>query len=123
MTEREELNRIWETQEKELENIAINPGEYLKDAGYDEDSDEDALDVFLREGILEIKREQSLQDRGWVTNSYTIVTGTGGPHVEFDTGYHINVYWSDKMEATTYNDNARATIDRIEDYLKELYPE
>lgn len=76
---------------------------------------------FISEDVLEIKREQYFSDGKWITSFYTLVTGTGGPHVEFDTNYHINVYWGgERKEFTTYDDDARASIDQIEDYLKEM---
>jgi hypothetical protein len=81
------------------------------------------FDQFM-ENILDISREQYLSSGKWITKEYTIVTGTGGPHTEFTTGYQINVYWGGKsQEFTTYNDSARATIDRIEDYLNDCYQE
>lgn len=81
------------------------------------------FDEFM-DNVLGIERVQYLSGGSWTTKEYTIVVGTGGPHVEFTTGYSINVYWGGKQrEFTTYNDNARATIDRIEDYLNEIYPE
>lgn len=82
------------------------------------------FDQFM-EDVLDIERVQYLSGRdGWITKEYTIVLGTGGPHVEFTTGYSINVYWGGKsQEFTTYDDNARATIDRVEEYLNEIYQE
>lgn len=82
------------------------------------------FDQFM-ENVLDIERTQYLSGRdGWTTKEYTIVTGTGGPHVEFTTGYSLHVYWGGKqIEMTTYNDSARATIDRIEEYLNEIYTE
>lgn len=105
MTEdtRKELNRIWEAQETELALLTD-------------------LDVFLSEDVLEIKREQYLSDGKWVTTYYTLVTGTGGPHVEFTTNYQIHVYWGGEiMEFATDNELARATIDEIEQWLNEVY--
>lgn len=80
------------------------------------------FDEFM-DNVLDIRREQYLSGRdGWITKEYTIVTGTGGPHVEFTTGYEIRVYWGGKSrEFTTYDDGARATMDRIEEYLNEIY--
>lgn len=88
------------------------------------DEDLEDFDQFM-ENVLDIERTQYLSGRdGWTTKEYTIVTGTGGPHVEFTTGYSLHVYWGGKqIEMTTYNDSARATIDRIEDYLNEIYTE
>lgn len=79
------------------------------------------FDQFM-ENVLDIERTQYLSSGQWITKEYTIVTGTGGPHVEFTTGYSIHVYWGGQVqEFTTYNDQARATIDRIEEYLNEIY--
>jgi hypothetical protein len=82
------------------------------------------FDQFMQDA-LDIERVQYLSGRdGWITKEYTVVLGTGGPHVEFTTNYSINVYWGGKsQEFTTYNDNARSTIDRVEDYLNEIYQE
>ena len=77
---------------------------------------------YLNEEVLEIIREQFLGSDGWTTSKYTLVTGTGGPHVEFDTQYHINVYWGDeKIESCTYDIDVRNIIDEIGNYLDELY--
>lgn len=81
------------------------------------------FDQFM-DDVLDINREQYLSGGKWCTKEYTIVTGTGGPHVEFTTGYSLHVYWGGKsLEAQTYNDSARETIDRIEDYLNDIYGE
>ena len=103
MGDHEEMLRIFEAQEEEIRNV--------KDIG-----------DYLNEDVLEIKREQSLGYDGWNTTYYTLVTGLGGPHVEFDTNYHINVYWGgDKIESCTYDKDARAIIDEIEHWLNDLY--
>ena len=103
MSDHEVLNKIFEAQEEELKNI--------RDIG-----------DYLNEDVLEIIREQFLGSDGWITSEYTLVTGTGGPHVEFDTQYHIHVYWgSDKIESCTYDMDARSMIDEIEQWLNDLY--
>ena len=77
------------------------------------------FDSFM-DDILDIERTQYLSSGKWETKEYTIVIGTGGPHVEFTTNYQINVYWGGKsQEFTTYDDNARSTIDRVCEYLDE----
>ena len=88
------------------------------------DDEIEDFDQFM-ENVLDIERTQYLSGRdGWVTKEYTLVTGTGGPHVEFTTGYMINVYWGGKtLEMSTYDSDARATIDRIEEHLNESYQE
>ena len=59
---------------------------------------------------------------GWNTSFYTLVTGLGGPHVEFDTQYHIHVYWGgDKIESCTYDKDVRNIIDEIEQWLNDIY--
>ena len=99
----DEMKRIFEVQEEELKSIR-DVGEYLD------------------ENVLEIIREQSLGYDGWTTSKYTLVTGTGGPHVEFDTQYYIRVYWGgEKLESCTYDEDVRAIIDEIEQWLNELY--
>ena len=103
MSDHEVLNKIFEAQEEELKNI--------RDIG-----------DYLNEDVLEIKREQTLSGNGWSTTHYTLVTGLGGPHVEFDTQYHIYVYWGgDKIESCTYDNDVRSIIDEIEQWLNELY--
>lgn len=78
------------------------------------------FDQFM-EDVLDIERTQYCSSGKWVTKEYTIVTGTGGPHVEFTTGYVINVYWGGKsLEMSTYDDGARATMDRVEEYLNDM---
>jgi hypothetical protein len=99
----DEMMRIFEAQEEELRNI--------RDIG-----------DYLNEDVLEIKREQTLGSDGWNTTHYTLVTGLGGPYVEFDTQYHIHVYWGgDKIESCTYDNDVRSIIDEIEEWLNELY--
>ena len=103
MSDHEEMLRIFEAQEEELKNIR------------------DIVD-YLNDDVLEIKREQTLSGNGWSTTHYTLVTGLGGPHVEFDTQYHIYVYWGgDKIESCTYDNDARSMIDEIEQWLNDLY--
>ena len=102
--EQKELVRIWDAQEKELAEV--------KDIG-----------DYLNEDVLEIKREQYLSDGKWTTIKYTIVTGTGGPHVEFDTNHMINVYWAGGVqEGMTYDKRAIRTMDAIAEFFDELYP-
>ena len=99
----DEMKRIFEVQEEELKSIR-DVGEYLD------------------ENVLEIIREQSLGYDGWTTSKYTLVTGMGGPHVEFDTQYYIRVYWGgEKLESCTYDEDVRAIINEIEQWLNELY--
>ena len=99
----DEMKRIFEVQEEEQKNIR-DVGEYLD------------------ENVLEIIREQSLGYDGWTTSTYTLVTGTGGPHVEFDTQYYIRASWGgEKFESCTYDEDVRAIIDEIEQWLDELY--
>lgn len=103
MDTHDKMMRIFEAQEAELKNI------------------EDIGD-YLNEDVLEIKREQFLGTDGWTTSKYTLVTGLGGPHIEFDTQYHINAYWgSDKIESCTYDQDVRNIIDEIEQWLNDLY--
>ena len=105
MNVHDEMMRIFEAQEAELKNIR-DIGEYLNDE------------------VLEIKREQSLGYDGWNTTYYTLVTGTGGPHVEFTTNYSIHVYLDGKaLEMCTYEQAVREQIDKIEEYLDGLFEE
>lgn len=105
---------------KEYDNDEIPDEKVYVLKTFDEIED---FDEFMN-NVLDIERTQYLSSGKWCTKEYTIVTGTGGPHVEFTTGYSIHVYWGGQVqEFTTYNDQARATIDRIEDYLNEIYGE
>ena len=98
-----EMMRIFEAQEEELKNV--------RDIG-----------KYLNEDVLEIIREQTLGSDGWITSKYTLIAGTGGPHIEFDTQYHINVYWgSEKIESCTHDIDVRNIIDEIEQWLNDLY--
>ena len=102
----------------------FNPdGDNTKIAEMTTDEDIEDFDNFM-ENVLEITREQYHGRDGWITKAYTIIIGTGGPHIEFTTNYAINVYWAGKrIEDTTGDNGARRTIDRIEDYLNEIYTE
>jgi len=102
--EQKELVGIWDAQEAELARV--------KDVG-----------DYLNDDVLEIKREQYLSDGKWTTIKYTLVTGTGGPHVEFDTNHMINVYWAGGVqEGMSYDKWAIRTMDMIAEFLDELYP-
>ena len=99
----DKMLRIFEAQEEELRNVR-DIGEYLNNE------------------VLEVKREQTLNYDRWDTSFYILVTGTGGPHVEFTTNYNIHVYWDGKaLEMRTYDQEVRDQIDKIEEYLDELY--
>jgi hypothetical protein len=101
--ERAELLRIWDGIETRLAQMT------------------DVVD-FIDDNVLEITREQYLTDGKWVTKLYTLVTGTGGPHVEFNTNGQISVYWAgDRWEEVTRNKAAIRNANRIEDYLNEIY--
>ena len=98
----DKMLRIFEAQEEELRNVR-DIGEYLNNE------------------VLEVKREQTLNYEGWDTSFYTLVTGIGGPHVEFTTNYFIHVYLDGKaIEMQTYDQEVRDKIDKIEEYLDEL---
>jgi hypothetical protein len=117
-----ETNEIWENTEQRLKQLIIDPKGYLNDVG--EDEEDDPINVFLSNEVLEIKREQSYGSKGWTTSFYTFVIGIGGPHVEFDTNYHINVYWGgEKSEGVTYDEEVRAVIGMVDDYMREVYDE
>ncbi len=101
--ERAELLRIWDGIETRLAQMT------------------DVVD-FIDDNVLEITREQYLTDGKWVTKLYTLVTGTGGPHVEFNTDHLIAVYWGgDKWEAQTDNAAAIRTMDAIGEYFDDIY--
>ena len=98
---REELNKLYEAQENEIREIRD-------------------ISTFIENDVLEIRREQYLSSGEWVTSDYTLVTGTGGPHIEFDTNHQIRLYWGDvKMEFETRDPEVRKSIDRIREYLEE----
>ena len=79
------------------------------------------FDEFMA-NVLDIERTQYLSGGGWETRNYTIVTGTGGPHIEFTTDYHIHAYWGGNQHDYYVSDSdAQATMDRIEEYFNELY--
>jgi hypothetical protein len=102
-TERAELIRIWDGLEADLAQVR------------------DIID-FIDEHVLEISREQYLSERKWVTKLYTLVTGTGGPHVKFNTDHLISVYWGgDIWEDITRNDAAIKTMDAIGEYFDDAY--
>jgi hypothetical protein len=86
------------------------------------DIDEETTDIgtFLSEEVLEIKREQYYSSGKWITSFYTLVLGTGGPHVEFTTNGLICVYWGgEKLESSTYDPDAISAIEQIESDLQE----
>ena len=118
--EQDELVRIWDAQEKELAEL----GRKIRDIGH--------VGRYLEEDVLEIERVQYLGGDNttgaawlkdpWVTSKYVLTTGTGGPHVEFDTDHVIHVYWAGGVqEATTYHKDALKAINAIGDYLDEIY--
>jgi hypothetical protein len=114
-----DVREIWERTEERLSRI-FDP-DYWKEEGFDLEDDNPTF-LFMENEVLEIKREQYLSNGKWITQYYTLVLGTGGPHVEFQTDHHINVYWGgEKAEFTTYNEKAIENIDLIEEYLNEIY--
>jgi len=101
--EQRELLRIWDAQERELAEFTGNIADYLE------------------QEVLEIKREQYLSDGKWLTTKYLLVTGLGGPHVEFDTDNKISVFWAGrKQEYMTHDPRAVRTIDAIREELDVL---
>ena len=99
------LKRIFEALEEELKNIRD-------------------IKEYLNENVLKIKREQCLGYDGWTTLEYTLVIVIGGPHVEFSTRYYITVYWDGNgLAKQTYDQEVRDQIDKIEEYLDELFEE
>ena len=120
MDEIAELKRIWESTEQRLSALSGTPSDNDEE---NEDEEIETFDSFM-EDILEIGRTQYCSSGNWTTKEYTVVLGTGGPHVEFTTNYQINVYWGGKsQEFTTYDINARSTIDRVCEYLDETIGE
>lgn len=111
--ERAEIIRIWEAQEAELRNL-----------------DADGIFQYLSDDVLEVKRVQYLSEyvpgkKGsqWVTEKYILVTGTGGPHVEFDTNHRISVFWGgDSWEESTTDSAAVNVINEIARVLDESFP-
>ncbi len=113
-----DVREIWDNTEKRLSHILSD--EYWENEGY-ELNDDSPMGLFF-DDVLEIKREQYLSNGKWITQYYTLVLGTGGPHIEFQTDHHINVYWGgDKAEFTTYDEKAIENINLIEEYLNEIY--
>jgi hypothetical protein len=85
--------------------------------------DIESFEEFM-ENVLDIERTQYLSGDGWTTKDYTVVVTTGGPHIEFTTDYRIRAYWgSGRQDYYVGNDDARMTMDRVEDYLNDLYYE
>jgi hypothetical protein len=110
--ERAEIIRIWEAQEKELRELKA-----------------DDIFQYLSDDVLEIKRVQYISEyvpgKGsqWVVEKYILVTGTGGPHVEFDTNHRISVYWGgDSWEEATTDFAATSVINEIARVLDESFP-
>jgi hypothetical protein len=102
--EHKELLRIWDAQEKELAEFTGDIVDYLDNE------------------VLEIRRDQYLSDGKWSTAKYTLVTGTGGPHVEFNTNHQISVFWAGRShEYITHDDRAIRTIDAIGEYFDSIY--
>ena len=118
MDEITELKNIWERTEIRLSALSGNTSDDDENEE-NEDNEIESFDSFLND-ILDIERTQYCSGGKWTTKEYTVVIGTGGPHVEFTTNYSINVYWGGKsQEFTTYDDNARSTIDRVCEWLDE----
>jgi len=103
MNVHDKMMRIFEAQKAELRNI--------RDIG-----------DYFNEDVLVISRTQYYDDNEWTTSEYTLVTGVGGPHIEFTTNYSIHVYWFGKViEMQTQDREVRVQIDKIEKYLDEYY--
>jgi len=74
--------------------------------------DETAIDEFL-DDVLEIQRQQSLTQDGWITTGYTFVLAMGGPTIWVETTGVIKGYWD--------RDSYEEPLTRIaEEFLKEV---
>ena len=103
MDEMKDLNHQYEALEEDIKEII-------------------SIRKFIEDGVLEFSRTQYYGDNGWITSEYTLVTGCGGPHVEFTTNYSIHVYWGGKViEMQTQDQEVRDKIDKIEKYLDDHY--
>ena len=94
-----DVREIWERTEERLSRI-FDP-DYWKEEGFDLEDDNPTF-LFMENEVLEIKREQYLSNGKWITQYYTLVLGTGGPHVEFQTDHNINVYWGGEKAEFTF---------------------
>ena len=123
--EQDELVRIWDAQEAELAAL----GKRVRDLGH--------IGQYLDDDVLSIERVQYLnhqveagkirthavwKENPWATSRYILTTATGGPHVEFDTDHRISVYWAGgHQESVTSDPNAIKAMNKIAEYLDELY--
>ena len=98
-----DCKEVWENEEESLSEVTD-------------------VSTFLSEGVLEIKRVQTLSN-GWITDSYILVLGIGGPHVEINTstGLLSVFWWSDTYESRTYDSKVVSLLEVVEEYLNEIY--
>jgi len=76
-----------------------------------------SVEEFL-EGVLEIKRIQSLTSKGWETLEYELLVTFGGPNIYIRTSNIIEGYWyADYVFYTIRSEKAKAKLREIEEYL------
>jgi hypothetical protein len=99
----DELKRIAESTEKELEELELDKiGEWL-------------------DRVLEIRRVQSLIDGKWETLYYEFITATGQPNAILDTDGHLIVTWYNDYLEVILSYDAREKLKEIEKYLDEIF--
>ena len=86
-----------------------------------EDDIYDDIGNWLNDCVLDINREQYLSSGEWITKCYTLVTGTGGPHTEFNTNGEITIYWGGESYTYYMCSDARERVEEIEEYLEEVF--
>lgn len=112
-----DVREIAQMYEKDLIGLAGKLEEY-----YAGEIDDDPLDEFF-DRVLDVKRIQSLGDKGWETIGFELCLAWGGPGVWLDTGnYVITVaWWGDKVEYKVMDERGRRAIDEIHERLMEIY--
>ena len=119
----EELKRIAEGCESHILCIQyeVLTDEEMEDLGICEDDIYDDIGNWINDCVLDISREQYYSSGEWVTKGYTLVTGTGGPHCEFNTNGEITVYWGGESYTYYMCSDARSIVEDIEEYLNEVF--
>ena len=108
-----------ETINKELKESCEYWIKRLEEIAKSEDSN--AVDEFLENDVLEIKRVQTLFNTGWGTMDYIFLVTYGGPTIEIN-GYEGKVigYWTPEKVEIPFTELAKEGYEKIVEALDEV---
>lgn len=106
------LHEVVENTIKDLERTAEE---------YFTTEDLEVVENFL-DGVLEIRRIQTLTADSWKTHTYELVLATGGPHIEVNTAEgSIEGWWYDEHIKRALPTKVWKFLTEVEEYLTKGY--